>query len=258
MEHAASQGLEQAQQMGTPSRVSRGGVLTFDRSSVADETREAAAPRMVPVRPKSISDSWAFRYRGLLGGLCLAFASLVAILTAPTFADTGAAALILDLLGWALFLAYVTLRIWATLYIGGAKDSRLQTSGPYSITRNPLYLGGLCFALSAACFLKSVSVIVLTGVAAWIYFRWVISAEEEVLEGIFGQAFLEYKRRTPRVIPRLSLYHSAPNIEIKLWSLRTEANRLWAASAMPFVGLHAAQIREALLHSHWFHVLFHS
>lgn len=184
-----------------------------------------------------------------MGGLCLAPAAIAAVIGAPTVAESGAAAWLLDLLGWMFFCGYVTMRVWATLYIGGAKDKRLQTKGPYSITRNPLYVGGLCFALSAACFLKSALVIALTGVAVWIYFRWVISAEEEVLEGIFGQAFVDYKRRTPRVIPKPSLYQADPSVEVRLYAMRVEATRLWIASLMPYAGLHAAQIRHAL--SQW-------
>lgn len=186
-----------------------------------------------------------------MGAVCLVPAALAAIFEAPTVADAGSAAWLLDLMGWMLFLGYVSMRIWATLYIGGSKDSRLATTGPYSVTRNPLYLGGLCFALSAACFLKSFLVIALTLVAAWIYFRWVISAEEEVLEGIFGQAFLDYKRSTPRVIPRPSLYQSGPVVAVNVHAFRTEAKRLWIASLMPFIGLHAAQIRHALSQFHW-------
>ena len=188
-----------------------------------------------------------------MGAACLVPAALAAIFGSPTVADTGSAAWLLDLLGWALFLGYVSMRIWATLYIGGSKDRRLATTGPYSVTRNPLYLGGLCFALSAACFLKSVSVIALTVVAVWIYFRWVISAEEEVLEGIFGEAFLAYKRSTPRVIPRLSSYQSGPMVEVNVHAFRTEARRLWVASLMPFIGLHAAQIRHAVSSLSWLH-----
>jgi protein-S-isoprenylcysteine O-methyltransferase Ste14 len=215
-------------------------------AGVTTATAVSAPTGGVPVRNKSVSDSWAFRHRGLLGAACLVPAALAAIFGAPTVADTGSTAWLLDLLGWALFLAYVSMRIWATLYIGGSKDQRLASTGPYSITRNPLYLGGLCFALSAACFLKSVWVIGLTLVAVWIYFHWVISAEEGVLEGLFGQAFVAYKRSTPRVIPRFSGYQAGPTVEVNVRALRTEAKRLWVASLMPFVGLHAAQIRHAV------------
>src|ERR1041384_2965565 len=31
-------------------------------------------------------------------------------------------------------------RLWSTLYIGGRKSAELVRTGPYSITRNPLYL----------------------------------------------------------------------------------------------------------------------
>lgn len=203
---------------------------------------------------KSATDSWAFRHRGLLGGVCLIPAALAAILWPSVIPEASPIAWLLDVLGWTLFLGYASMRIWATLYIGGVKDVRLQTSGPYSITRNPLYLGGLCLALSGACFLKSVFVIALTFIAAGIYLRWVIPAEEKVLERIFGQAFVEYKSRTPRLLPRPSLYQSAPTIELKVRALRTEAQRLWTASLVPFLGLHAAQIHDALAHFHWFHL----
>lgn len=204
--------------------------------------------------PKSVTDSWAFRHRGLMGGACLIPAALAAIFWPSAISDASPIAWLLDLLGWTLFLGYASMRIWATLYIGGSKDVRLQTSGPYSITRNPLYLGGLCLALSGACFLKSVSVIALTCVAAGIYLRWVIPAEEKVLQGIFGQAFVEYKSRTPRLMPHPSLYQSAPTVELRVRALRTEAQRLWTASLVPFLGLHAAQIHDALAHFRWFHL----
>jgi protein-S-isoprenylcysteine O-methyltransferase Ste14 len=214
--------------------------------SIPRAAGSATATVAAPSRRTNVTDSWAFRHRGLMGAACLVPAALAAIFGTPTVADTGAAAWLLDLLGWTLFLGYVSMRVWATLYIGGRKDKRLATTGPYSITRNPLYLGGLCFALSAACFLKSIWVIALTIVAVWIYFRWVIAAEEEVLEGIFGQAFVVYKQTTPRVIPRFSNYQAGPTVEINVHSVRTEAQRLWVASLMPFIGLHAAEIRHAI------------
>ena len=127
------------------------------------------------------------------------------------------------------------MRTWATLYVGGVKDKVLQTTGPYSITRNPLYVGGFCFALSIAFFLKSISLALLTLAASAAYVRWVVPAEEEVLESIFGETFREYKRRTPRMIPRPSLY-----------------KRLFTASLMPILVFMLLHFRDAAWWPHWF------
>jgi protein-S-isoprenylcysteine O-methyltransferase Ste14 len=222
--------------------------------SGSKEQRDRPADTGFRAPVKSITQSWAFRRRGLVGGLCLAAAALLSIFGTPYIGDASPPALLLNLAGWLLFLLYAGMRIWATLYIGGSKDRRLQTKGPYSVTRNPLYLGSISFALSAACFLKSFTVIALALAAAVFYFRWVIPAEEEVLEGIFGQTFRDYKRRTPRAIPRPSLYQADPTVEVNLRALRTEAKRLFFASTMPFLLFYALPLRQLAWWPHLFHL----
>jgi protein-S-isoprenylcysteine O-methyltransferase Ste14 len=74
----------------------------------------------------------------------------------------------------------------------------LVTSGPYRLTRNPMYLGmaflyvGFAFAFGviwALAFLPAVLVIVD---------RFVIAREEPYLERMFGQAYRDYKARVRR------------------------------------------------------------
>ncbi len=74
----------------------------------------------------------------------------------------------------------------------------LVTSGPYRLTRNPMYLGmaflyvAFAFALGvlwALAFLPAVLVIVD---------RFVIAREEPYLERKFGQAYRDYKARARR------------------------------------------------------------
>jgi protein-S-isoprenylcysteine O-methyltransferase Ste14 len=201
---------------------------------------------------KAVTESWIFTHRSWIGAACLAPAGMAVIFSKPWLNETAPVALLLDLIGWLWFLAYVSLRIWSTLYVGGVKDRILQTTGPYSVTRNPLYLGGFCFALSIAFFLKSISLVALTLVASLAYIRWVIPAEEQVLEGIFGDSYREYKGRTPRMIPRPSLYHSAPTVEVRPRSLRTEFNRLLTASMMPIMVFTVLHFRSAPWWPHWF------
>jgi protein-S-isoprenylcysteine O-methyltransferase Ste14 len=203
---------------------------------------------------KSVADSWIFTHRSWIGVACLVPAGLAVLFSRPWISETAPLALLFDFVGWILFLAYVTLRVWSMLYVGGVKDRILQTTGPYSITRNPLYLGGLCFALSIAFFLKSGTLVAVTVLATFAYVRLVIRAEEEVLEGIFGEAYREYKRRTPRMLPRLSGYRSAPVIEVRPRALRTELQRLLTASLMPILIFVLLHFRAAAWWPHWFNL----
>ena len=201
---------------------------------------------------RSVTDSWIFTHRSWIGAACLAPAGLAVIFSKPWLGEDSALALLLDFAGWVFFLAYLAMRVWSTLYVGGVKDKVLQTAGPYSITRNPLYVGGFCFALSIAFFLKSASLAVLTLLAAIAFARWVVPAEEEALESIFGESYREYKRRVPRMLPRPSLYGADATVEVRLRALRTEAKRLFTAAMMPILIFILLHFRNAPWWPHWF------
>src|SRR5438874_2599003 len=152
---------------------------------------------------KSICESKMFRHRGWVGLICLLPISICVLLSRPLVQEETLLDFLLETLGWLLFITYVVFRVWATLFVGGRKDAVLQTEGPYSITRNPLYFGSFCFALSTGFFLDSVMLIAVTLVGTIIYIGWIVRAEEKLLEGRFGEQFLRYKQTTPMFIPRL-------------------------------------------------------
>ena len=137
-------------------------------------------------------------------------------------------------IGWVFFVLYVTLRLWSTLYIGGWKDERLQTQGPYSVTRNPLYLGSFCLASAISFFLKSLTLLAVTGLMILIYWK-VIRIEEAFLERKFGEAFKAYCRKAPRLFPSFSSHHSEEIVPVQLRALKHEAKRLWASALIPIV-----------------------
>nr|WP_255488460.1 isoprenylcysteine carboxylmethyltransferase family protein [Rhodanobacter sp. MP1X3] len=74
----------------------------------------------------------------------------------------------------------------------------LITSGPYRFSRNPLYLGGNVFMFfGAALLLGSVTALAITALHLPLIDRF-IRREEVQLEQEFGEAFVNYAKRTRR------------------------------------------------------------
>jgi protein-S-isoprenylcysteine O-methyltransferase Ste14 len=160
----------------------------------------------------------------------LAVASF-ALLRARGASESPVLDIALSTFGSAAFLAYVALRIWATLYVAGNKDSTLQTAGPYSLCRNPLYLANLCLGVAIAGVLESVAFAAAVGVAAILYVPLVIQPEEDLLEQRFGSAYREYCQSTPRLWPRRSGFRSASVVSVDMARLGAETRRLARAAA---------------------------
>ena len=77
-------------------------------------------------------------------------------------------------------------------------DSALLTSGPYRFTRNPLYIVLTLAQLTAAVWLNNLWIALLAILSAIIISRYAIAREERYLETLFGQQYLDYKKRVRR------------------------------------------------------------
>ena len=98
------------------------------------------------------------------------------------------------------------LRLWATYLfyerhmkvISLVPQQKLITSGPFSISRNPLYLGGNVFIfLGAVLLLGSPAGVVLTAVNV-LAVDFMIRREERQLAQQYGEAWTEYANRVRR------------------------------------------------------------
>ncbi|NDV89379.1 isoprenylcysteine carboxylmethyltransferase family protein [Aurantimonas aggregata] len=120
----------------------------------------------------------------------------------------------LEAAGIMLIVAGILGRTWCTLYIGGRKPRTLVTDGPYSVSRNPLYL--FAFVAAAGLGAQSGSLIVasLFVVGAYAIFLPVVRHEEIALRAIFGAGYDAYRKRVPRFLPRLSQWQDAPILMI--------------------------------------------
>jgi protein-S-isoprenylcysteine O-methyltransferase Ste14 len=82
-------------------------------------------------------------------------------------------------------------------------DHELVRSGPYAYVRHPIYLGLLCFLLALAVALGHWLQLII---AVPLYLAGTLirtRIEDGLLEQSFGDAFREYRRSTPALIPRI-------------------------------------------------------
>jgi protein-S-isoprenylcysteine O-methyltransferase Ste14 len=76
----------------------------------------------------------------------------------------------------------------------------LYTTGIYKITRNPIYLAFLFAQIVVAVKLNNSYVLLTLPIVFWLLNIWVIKPEEEYLEKLFGQQYLDYKNKVRRWI----------------------------------------------------------
>jgi protein-S-isoprenylcysteine O-methyltransferase Ste14 len=81
---------------------------------------------------------------------------------------------------------------------------KLIVKGPYTYCRNPMTLGTDLFYLGVAIWLGSLSAIGLNLVYPMGILIYIKLIEEKELEERFGSEYLEYKKRTPLLIPGLA------------------------------------------------------
>jgi len=134
---------------------------------------------------------------GLIGVVGLAFVSRS--IGGETMLHEG-----LEAFGLGLIVVCIVGRAWCSLYIGGRKKAEIVDRGPYSISRNPLYVFSFMGAFGAGTQTGSVtlaSVFLLLTVAV---FYATVKREEAWLSGAFGQTYADYCARTPRFGPDFS------------------------------------------------------
>lgn len=74
----------------------------------------------------------------------------------------------------------------------------LYTGGIFRITRNPIYLGFLIAQIVVAIKLNNLYVVFSLPFVWWLLTKWVIEPEETYLEQLFGQEYLDYKKKVRR------------------------------------------------------------
>ena len=111
--------------------------------------------------------------------------------------------------------AGAAVRIWGAAYLGAdvvqsgtMLGDRVIAAGPYRYTRNPLYLGTICHSVAVAMLMRPAAAVLTLALIVLLQFR-LIGREEQYLQERLGQAYLDYLRVVPRLLP--GLHHRIAN-----------------------------------------------
>lgn len=106
-------------------------------------------------------------------------------------------------------------RAWCSLYIGGRKKAEIVDRGPYSVSRNPLYVFSFIGAFGMGAQTGSLVIAMLFVAAAVLVFAATVNREEAWLAEAFGPSYAAYKERTPRFWPDFSKWRDQEEIQVR-------------------------------------------
>lgn len=144
---------------------------------------------------------------------------LIAVVTLAVFtrSDRGGGELheAAEAFGLALIIICIVGRAWCSLYIGGRKKAEIVDRGPYSVSRNPLYIFSFMGAFGIGAQTGSLTLAALFVLLAVVVFYFTVKREEAWLSEAFGQTYADYCARTPRFGPDFSKWRDEGMLEIR-------------------------------------------
>lgn len=103
----------------------------------------------------------------------------------------------------AVFIEYSAMRELRdknTTVLPTKRSDHLVTSGPFSFTRNPIYLGNTMLIIAAGLVFGALWFLPAAILASYVTTKLAIEREEKHLEHRFGKAFRDYSKRVRRWI----------------------------------------------------------
>jgi protein-S-isoprenylcysteine O-methyltransferase Ste14 len=99
------------------------------------------------------------------------------------------------------FIAVYTLGRYFTVDVAIRSDHRIVKRGMYQYLRHPSYLGSLISFLGNGFALNNWIGLAVSFIPVLLAFMYRMKVEEELLVANFGQAYLDYKKETKKLLP---------------------------------------------------------
>ena len=136
---------------------------------------------------------------------------LLSIVIAFTFAGSGIAMLpgFISYAGSALMLAGIVIRQWSIAVLGNffspavgiQKGQKVVNRGPYRLVRHPSYTGAFLIITGVGLALRSWGAVLVILFITGLAYGYRIRMEEKVLVSELGDEYVQYKKKTKKLIP---------------------------------------------------------
>lgn len=167
------------------------------------------------------------------------------LLLAPCWQGGSGGDLALQILGFALVAIAACGRVWASAFICGRKTAVLVTHGPYSLTRNPLYLCSMLAAIGVSIASRNAIMLAAVVVGLVPYYVMVCRAEASRLARRHGASYREYASMTPLLLPHSLAIREPATIEVYSERLRKACGDSFLI-LLAWIGAHAVAVLHGL------------
>lgn len=107
------------------------------------------------------------------------------------------------LLGTLVIILGIAMVRKALIILPYIEEQKLCTEGLYANTRNPIYFAWILLIIPGLIMMTGLFLGFTIPIFMYVVFRIFIPREEEYLERLFGEAYLNYKKSTGRLVPRI-------------------------------------------------------
>ena len=104
-------------------------------------------------------------------------------------------------IGWPLIAVGIGICVWSVIEakeMNIANPNKLLTSGPYGLSRNPMYVGWALIHMGISFAANSVWMVILLPIAILYIYFVDIRKEERILNERFGDEFRQYRNKVRR------------------------------------------------------------
>lgn len=107
---------------------------------------------------------------------------------------------------WAsiMLALWILVIIWSLFYLGRKIGLALVTRGPYTYVRHPIYTAEIFFGWLVVFFVLNSWLALICMALTFYIAHGLVRYEEELLHQQFGDAWVAYAKKTPKLIPRFS------------------------------------------------------